>query len=83
MKAFRIGKTIIAADLEQMAVYFYLAEIGEAPLGKVEEIWVEEKVPGRSDMIKDEINRVLNERSMWLRMGVPADLDCPFFIYRE
>lgn len=80
MKAFRMGNYIIAANLEREAVKFFLEETGEDPPGPVCEIDCEEIISGDGEMVKDVINKVLDERSMWLRMGVPSDLDWPFFI---
>lgn len=83
MKAFRIGKYIIAAHLERDAVKFFFEEVGEAPPpGPIEEVNVEEAISADGEMVKDVINKVLDERSMWLRMGVPSDLDWPFFIVK-
>jgi hypothetical protein len=81
MKAFRMGDAIIAAWLEQDAVKFFCEETGEAP-GPVEEIDTAENLP-QGVRIKDIINKVLEDRSAWLRLGVPCELDWPFFVRRN
>ncbi len=80
MKAYRIGDTIIAAWFEQDAIKFFCEETGGPP-GAIEEMDVEVTVP-EGGRIKDIINNVLDERNTWLRMGVPCELDWPFFVLR-
>ncbi len=83
MKAFLICDCIIAAELEIEAVQFFCEETGSPSPGPVLEMGVEEIVPGCGLMIKDVINEVMDERNEWLRMGVPADLHWPFFIWKK
>lgn len=82
MKAYRMGDTIIAAWFESDAVKFFLEEIGSPPPADIEVLDVEQAAPD-GKRIKDVINKVLDERNMWLRMGVPCELDWPFFIWRN
>jgi hypothetical protein len=82
MKAFRIGNTIIAAWFERDAVKFFFEQTGGQPPGPIEELDVEETLP-EGGKIKDVINKVLDERNAWLRMGVPCELDWPFFIWKK
>ncbi len=81
MKAYRMGDTIIAAWFEQDAVKLFCEETGGLPPGPIQEVDVEETLP-EGGKIKDCINKVLDERNAWLRMGVPCELDWPFFIWR-
>ncbi len=81
MKAYRMGDKIIAAWFEQDAVKFFCEETGGTPPDPIEEISVEETVP-EGGRIKEIINKVLDERNAWLRMGVPCELDWPFFVRR-
>jgi hypothetical protein len=83
MKAFRIGDCIIVADLENEAVQFFCEETSSPPSGPILEIGVEEIVPESGLMIKDIINQVMDERSAWLRMGVPVELHWPFFVRKK
>lgn len=82
MKAFRMGDSIVAAWFENDAVKFFCEQTGGPPSGPIEELNVEETAP-EGGRIKDVINKVLDERNMWLRMGVPCELDWPFFVYRS
>lgn len=82
MKAYRMGDAIIAAWFENDAVKFFCEETGGPPPGNIEELSVEETVP-EGGRIKDVINKVLDERNAWLRMGVPCELDWPFFIRKS
>jgi hypothetical protein len=82
MKAYRIGDAIIAAWFESDAVKFFCDETGGAPPGPVEEMDVEAAAP-EGGKVKDIINKVLDERNAWLRMGVPCELDWPFFIHKS
>jgi len=82
MKAYRMGDTIIAAWFEQDAVKFFCEETGGPPPGAIEEMDVEEAVP-EGGRIKDIINKVLDERNAWLLMGVPCELDWPFFVHKS
>lgn len=81
MKAYRMGETIIAAWFEKDAVKLFMEETGGPPPGAIKEIDVEETIP-EGGRIKDVINKVLDERNAWLRMGVPCELDWPFFVHK-
>ena len=35
---------------------------------------------GKTATIRDLINKVMDERSTWLRLGVPCDLHFPFIV---
>jgi len=83
MEAYRIGDHIVAADTEEDARHFYREEIGMEPPAEIEELSVSFEVPlgeGRTAAIRDLMNKVLDERSSWLRMGVPCELHWPFVI---
>jgi hypothetical protein len=83
MIAYRIHNYIIAADVEEEAVGFYTGEIGGMLPDVIEEVSVSTEVPaedGNPATIRDIINRVLDERSEWLKLGVPCDLHAPFII---
>jgi hypothetical protein len=83
MEAFRIDNHVIAADTEEDARLFYTHEAGEAPPPVVEELSVSLEVPageGETASIRDIMNKVLDERNAWLRMGVPCDLHYPFIV---
>lgn len=82
MKAYRMGDNIIAAWFEDDAVKFFLDQTGGPPPGLIEEMNVEEAAP-EGGRIKDIINKVLDERNAWLRMGVPCELDWPFFVWQR
>jgi hypothetical protein len=85
MKAYRIGVHIIAADFMDDAKAFFLDEVGEPLPSLIEELdWLAE-VPcedGTTATIKSIVNRTLDERNAWLRMGIPCDLYCPFIVAR-
>jgi hypothetical protein len=83
MQVFRIGDHVIAADSEEEARNFYRAEIGKDPPPVIEELSVSVEVPageGKTITIRDLMNRVLDERNAWLRMGVPCELHFPFVV---
>jgi hypothetical protein len=64
---------------------FFRGEIGEPLPDHIEEMGWEYVVPfesGENKTIRDIINRVMDERNDWLRMGVPCDLHCPFIIVK-
>lgn len=85
MIAYKIHHWIIAADIEKEAAEFYIEEIGGALPDVIEEVSVSTEVPvedGNPATVRDVINRVLDERSEWLRLGVPCDLHAPFIIRR-
>jgi hypothetical protein len=85
MEAFRIGDHVIAADTEEDARLFYKHEVGKDPPPGVEELSVSFEVPageGTTASIRDIMNKVLDERNSWLRMGVPCDLHYPFIVAR-
>lgn len=83
MEAYRIGDHVIAADTEEDARLFYKHEVGEDPPPDVEELSVSLEVPageGKTASIRDIMNKVLDERNSWLRMGVPCELHYPFIV---
>jgi alkanesulfonate monooxygenase SsuD/methylene tetrahydromethanopterin reductase-like flavin-dependent oxidoreductase (luciferase family) len=83
MDAFRIGDHVIAADTEEDARQFYREEVEKVPPAVIEELSVSLEVPageGKTASIRDIMNRVLDERNSWLRMGVPCDLHFPFIV---
>ncbi len=83
MEAFKIGDHIIAADTEEDARHFFREEVGKAPPDVIEQVSVSLEVPageGKMATIRDLINKTMDERSAWLRMGVPCDLHWPFII---
>ena len=83
MEAYRIGDHVIAADTEEDARHFYREEVGkDAPPG-VETLSISLEVPageGTTATIRDLMNRIMDERCAWLRLGVPCDLHYPFVI---
>ena len=83
MNAFKIDKYIICADVLDEATVFFLGQIGDPLPADVEEMEWDFVVPcesGENKTIRDIINRVLDERNDWLRMGIPCDLHGPFVI---
>ena len=83
MNAYKFNNYIICADMLDEAKAFFNAEVGEPLPADIVEMGWECVVPcenGEASTIKDIINRVLDERNAWLRMGVPCDLHCPFII---
>jgi hypothetical protein len=83
MEAFRIGDYVIAADTEEDARHFYTHEVGKDPPTVIEELSVSLEVPageGKTASIRDIMNKVLDERNVWLRLGVPCDLHFPFVV---
>ncbi len=83
MEAYRIGDHIIAADTEEDARHFYKEEVGKDAPPEVE-VWnISLEVPaggGQTATIRDLMNKIMDERCAWLRMGVPCDLHWPFVI---
>jgi len=84
MKVFRIAEVLIAADIPEDAVQFFTEETGIPVSGPVAEVDVltEVEAGGEKAPLKDLINRELDRRNEWLRMGVPCDLHWPFIIHR-
>jgi len=85
MNAYRIGQYVIAADCIEYAQAFFLDEIGEPIPPLIEELdWLAEISceDGTTATIKSLVNRTLDERNDWLRMGVPCDLYFPFIVAR-
>ncbi|HRR42704.1 MAG TPA: hypothetical protein P5244_15845 [Syntrophales bacterium] len=81
MKAFRMNKYIICAELLEEAKEFFVREIGEALPADIDELsWDCEvcSASGETRTLRDIINGVMDERSAWLRMGIPCDLLWPF-----
>jgi len=85
MKAYRIGSFIIAADSLEEAQAFLLDETGEPVPLFIEELeWLAEIrcEDGSTATVKVLVNRMLDERSAWLRLGVPCELYYPFFLVK-
>ncbi len=85
MEAYRIGNHIIAADTEEDARKFYREEVGKEPPAVIEELNISLEVPageGETATIRDLMNKIMDERCAWLRMGVPCDLHWPFIIIK-
>jgi len=83
MNAYKMNNYIICADVLDEAKDFFRAEVGEPLPAHIEKMEWECMVPcesGENSTIRDIINRVLDERNAWLRMGIPCDLHCPFII---
>ena len=83
MEAFRISDHVIAADTEEDARLFYKHEVGKDPPPVVEELSVSLEVPageGETATIRDLVNKIMDERNAWLRMGVPCELHFPFIV---
>jgi hypothetical protein len=83
MEAYRIGDHVIAADTEEDARLFYKDEVGKESPPVIEVLSVSLEVPageGKTATIRDLINKTMDERSAWLRLGVPCDLHWPFII---
>jgi hypothetical protein len=83
MSAYKINKYIICADVLDEAKALFRDEVGDPIPDHVEEIGWDCMVPsesGENRTIRDIINRVLDERNEWLRMGIPCDLHSPFII---
>jgi len=83
MEAYRIGDHVIVADTEEEARLFYKDEVGKDPPPVVAGLSVSVEVPageGKTATIRDLINMTMDERSAWLRLGVPCDLHFPFIV---
>ncbi|HTZ40797.1 MAG TPA: hypothetical protein VMB77_11585 [Syntrophales bacterium] len=83
MEVYRIGDHVVAADTEEDARHFYREEVGKDAPPAIEELSVSLEVPaggGQKAPIRDIINRIMDERNAWLRMGVPCDLHWPFIV---
>ncbi|NPV05846.1 MAG: hypothetical protein HPY67_14065 [Syntrophaceae bacterium] len=83
MEAYRIGDHIVAADTEEDARHFYREEVGMEAPAVIEVLSVSLEVQageGKTATIRELMNKVMDERSAWLRMGVPCELHWPFII---
>jgi hypothetical protein len=83
MDVFRIGDYVIAADTEEDARHFYEEEVGKVPPAIVEELSISLEVPagkGKTATIRDLMNKIMDERNAWLRMGVPCELHFPYIV---
>jgi len=86
MKVYGIGEYIIAADVLDDAKVFFLTEIGEPLPSLIEELdWLAEIFceDGKTATLKSLVNRTLDERSAWLRLGIPCDLYHPFVVAKR
>ncbi len=85
MDVFKIGDHVIAADTEEDARHFYQEEVGKVPPADIEEMSISFVVPageGKTAMIRDLVNKIMDERNAWLRMGVPCELHFPFIVIK-
>jgi len=83
MEAYRIGDHVVAADTEEDARHFYREEVGQEAPAVIEELSVSLEVPageGKTATIRELMNKTLDERNAWLRMGVPCELHWPFIV---
>jgi alkanesulfonate monooxygenase SsuD/methylene tetrahydromethanopterin reductase-like flavin-dependent oxidoreductase (luciferase family) len=83
MDVFKICDHVIAADTEEDARSFYQEEVGKVPPAVVEELSISLEVPageGNIATIRDLVNKIMDERNAWLRMGVPCELHYPFIV---
>jgi hypothetical protein len=83
MKAFRVDHCIIAADVPEDAVEFFLREISGKSPGTVEELVSSYEIlcaDGAVRTVKTIINEEMERRNEWLRMGVPCELHWPFLL---
>jgi len=83
MEAYRIGDHVVAADTEEDARHFYREEVGREAPAVIEELSVSLEVPageGKTATIRELMNKTLDERNAWLRMGVPCELHWPFIV---
>lgn len=83
VQAYKIQKTIIAADIEEEACEFYRKEIGGTVPDVIEELSPSMDVycdDGTFKTIKARINEELDARNEWLRMGIPCELHWPFVV---
>ncbi len=82
MQIYKMDRHIVAAETEDEARRFYLEEFG-ATAASVEELSVSTLFPagdGTQAAGKDLVNKVMDERSAWLKMGIPCDKYYPFVI---
>jgi hypothetical protein len=85
MEAYRIGDHIVAADTEEDARHFYREEVGQEAPPQIETLSVSLEVPageGERATVRDLMNKIIDERCAWLRMGVPCELHWPFIVTR-
>ncbi len=83
MKAFKFDRYIIAAEVIEEAVRFFRQEVGGPFPQSIEEVdWLAEVSGegGEGGIVRDLVNKELDERNAWLRMGIPCDLYWPFII---
>jgi len=83
MEAYRIGDHVVAADTEEDARHFYREEVGKDAPAEIEELSVSLEVPageGKTATIRDLMNKIIDERCAWLRLGIPCELHWPFII---
>jgi hypothetical protein len=81
MQAYRIHKTVIAADIAEEAGEFYRREIGGVLPDVIEELPYLMEVccdDGTVKTIKTRINEELDARNSWLIMGIPCEPTGPF-----
>ena len=85
MKAYKMGPYVVCAEVLDDAQKFFCHEIGDPLPQHIEEMEWDCEVcceSGETSTIRDLINKVLDERNAWLRMGIPCDLYWPFIVTR-
>jgi len=84
MKAYKIKKYIIAADLQEDAENMFMHEVGETLPGEgIEEVSLQLEIccdDGRVMTVKEIINEELDERQEWRRLGVHCETYRPFIV---
>lgn len=86
MQAFRIGNVVIAADTPDEACELYRREIDPclpSPVADVDLQTTVKRREGSPGRIKDIIDDVMDERTSWIKMGIPCDMLYPFIITRD
>jgi hypothetical protein len=86
MQAYRIGNVVIAADTPDEAGEFYRREIDSGITSAATDVDMQTVIGCRDGLprkIKDIINDVMDERSSWVKMGIPCDLLYPFIITED
>ncbi len=83
MKAYKFDRYIIAAEVIEEATRFFRQEVGGPFPKSIEELDWHAEVCCESGEIRtvcDLVNKEMDERNAWLRMGIPCDLHWPFII---
>jgi hypothetical protein len=83
MKAYKVEKYIIAADMIEDVREMFKHEIGGYYPDRIEELGLQDEIElddGRILTVKEIINETMDERQAWRRMGIPCELYRPFLI---